>query len=87
MTTQNLAAALERRALAEQITGLLGQLAYLNGGLNSEPALLVRLVDGRTSEHLATAIVDAKTAQQLRFNLSAHVNGSRPPLYAVGGGI
>ncbi|MFB7738315.1 hypothetical protein ACFC08_28785 [Streptomyces sp. NPDC056112] len=73
------------RAIAEQIAGLLAQSCYKNDALGEQPLLIVRLVNARTGEHLANAFVDAKTAENVRDDLHARVNG-RPRLHLVGGG-
>lgn len=72
-----------RRATAETIAGLIAQLRCLNTGMATDPDLIIRLVDGRTGEHLANAFADMDTAQTLCSALEAQANGNR--LRVVGG--
>lgn len=71
------AIARQRREIADEISRLLNRLNEL-GGRPEEPELILRIVDGSTREHLASAPVDAVTARSLTSDLAAMTAEAQP---------
>jgi len=67
----------QRREIADEISRLLNRLNEL-GGRPEEPELILRIVDGSTREHLASAPVDAVTARSLTSDLAAMTDEAQP---------